>query len=323
MTTPRRRRKVRIEWPTLALLAVCYGAWLISGLLIYPLLPVAGIAGFALAIALHSSLQHEALHGHPTNRAVVNEALVFLPLGLFYPYRRYKQTHLRHHADERLTDPYDDPESYYRTLADWQALPGWLRTVLDWNNTLLGRVTIGPVLAVIGFTLADAKLMVKGDAEVGTAWLLHLAGLVPVLAAVQLVFGIPAWLYALTAGWLGLSILAIRSFCEHQWTEHPDGRTIIVEKSILSTIFLNNNLHFVHHKRPTAPWYELPRLYREAAAEWQGRNGGYVFRNYLDVAKAFALRRKEPVAHPALRRDGGNPFEHGLEAKRIASVPAD
>ena len=41
-------------------------------------------------VALHSSLQHEALHGHPTRHAPVNEALVFLPLGLFYPFRRFK-----------------------------------------------------------------------------------------------------------------------------------------------------------------------------------------------------------------------------------------
>ncbi|MBR7508578.1 fatty acid desaturase, partial [Mycobacterium tuberculosis] len=69
------------------------------------------------------SLQHEALHGHPTRSGWLNELLVSLPLGLFYPYRRYKHLHLKHHADERLTDPYDDPESYYRALGDWDKLP--------------------------------------------------------------------------------------------------------------------------------------------------------------------------------------------------------
>jgi fatty acid desaturase len=38
---------------------------------------------------------------------------VFLPIGLVWPFRRFKALHLRHHADERLTDPFDDPESYY------------------------------------------------------------------------------------------------------------------------------------------------------------------------------------------------------------------
>ena len=44
--------------------------------------------------------------------------LVGLPIGLVYPFRRFKALHLRHHADERLTDPFDDPESYYQAL--WQ-----------------------------------------------------------------------------------------------------------------------------------------------------------------------------------------------------------
>ena len=60
--------------------------------------------------AAHSSLQHEALHGHPTRSAALNEALVFLPLGLLFPYRRFKMLHLRHHNNSALTDPYDDPE---------------------------------------------------------------------------------------------------------------------------------------------------------------------------------------------------------------------
>lgn len=296
------RRKLRMEWPTLALLAACYGGWAVAGLVAYPISPVLAAVLFALAIALHSSLQHEALHGHPTNRGWINEALVFLPLGVFIPYRRYKQSHLRHHADDRLTDPYDDPESYYLALADWQKLPRWLQKLLDWNNTLLGRVTIGPVVSVTGFVLADLRLIARGDAGVARAWLLHLCGLVPVLGIVQFGFGIPAWLYVATAAYLGLSILAVRSFCEHQWSEHPDGRTVIVEKSILSPIFLNNNLHFVHHERPTLPWYELPRLYRADPARWRAANGGYVFGSYLEVARAFALSRKEPVPHPALRR---------------------
>ena len=31
--------------------------------------------------------------------------------------------HLRHHADERLTDPFDDPESYYQALWQHDELP--------------------------------------------------------------------------------------------------------------------------------------------------------------------------------------------------------
>ncbi len=74
-------------------------------------------------LAMQSSLMHEAAHGHPTRKAWINELLVGLPIGLVYPFRRFKALHLRHHADERLTDPFDDPESYYRALWQHEELP--------------------------------------------------------------------------------------------------------------------------------------------------------------------------------------------------------
>jgi len=99
------KRASRIEWPTLAMLALCYGAWASAGVFLFPSSPVSALLIMAVCVALHSSLQHEIMHGHPTRNAMVNEMLVFLPLGLAYPYRRYKVTHMQHHNDERLTDP--------------------------------------------------------------------------------------------------------------------------------------------------------------------------------------------------------------------------
>src|SRR4051812_30205273 len=112
------RTNEAVEWPTLALIGACYVVWLGAGML-YAHAPLASILLFATSIVLHSSLQHEAIHRHPTGSAALNEALVALPLGLLVPYRRYRQQHLQHHNDSRLTDPYDDPESYYLARTDW------------------------------------------------------------------------------------------------------------------------------------------------------------------------------------------------------------
>lgn len=300
------RNPHRIEWPTLALLAACYSLWICAGYAVFPAFPMLSLVMMGIAVALYSSLQHEVLHGHPTRNARFNEALVFLPIGIFYPYRSYKRTHLQHHADERLTDPFDDPESYYRAVADWKKLPSFLKILLAWNNSFTGRLVIGPPLMVIGFTMAEWRKIFLGDRRVMYAWFLHLAGLIPTLLIIAFVFGIPLWLYVSVAAYLGISIIAIRSYCEHQWADRPDGRTIIVENSILAPLFLYNNLHFVHHKMPTAAWYQLPSLYQARRTEWQQMNDGYVYRNYFDVFRAFAFKAKEPVAHPVLRRDGGS-----------------
>ena len=112
-----------VEWPTVLLIAACYGMWLGAGVFLAQDWLILSLLVLTVAIALQSSLMHEACHGHPTRRAVVNELLVGLPIGLVYPYRRFKALHLRHHADERLTDPFDDPESYYRALWKHEQLP--------------------------------------------------------------------------------------------------------------------------------------------------------------------------------------------------------
>ena len=290
----------RIEWPTLGLIILCYALWLSIGFLLYPLQPILSAILFPIIIAFHSSLQHEVLHGHPTRSRVINELLVFVPIGLFIPYRRYRANHLRHHTDERLTDPYDDPESYYRALADWQRLPRIFKSLLNWNNTFLGRLAIGPALTIIGFPLSEIA-RVKSDPKIQKAWLLHAVGLAICLAIVLFVFQIPFWLYFISA-YLGFSILKIRSFCEHRWFEQPEGRTIIVEKSILSMLFLNNNLHLVHHELPSIAWYKLPAIYASKRNEWHELNDHYVFKSYFDILRKYAFKSKEPVIHPALRR---------------------
>jgi len=293
-------RSRSIEWRTLALILGCYTAWIAAGLL-YRYAAWASVGVLALAIVLHSSLQHEAVHRHPTRHAGWNEALVFLPLGLLVPFRRYRALHLAHHVDSRLTDPYDDPESYYRALYEYRRLPRAVRTLLVWNNMLVVRMLIGPVISATGFMLTELRATVRpSDPETRSkrrAWGLHAIGLIAVAAIVHFVFAMPIWAY-LGSAYLALSLLAVRSFCEHQWAEAPDGRTVIVERSLLGFLFLNNNIHLVHHKHPGMPWYDLPAAYRARREEWLAINDGYVFRDYGTVMRRFGLRAKEPVTHP-------------------------
>lgn len=288
-----------VEWPTFMLIlgallgwamVVAFAGW--TGHWI--VLPLA-----AVLVTLHSSLQHEALHGHPTRSAAWNEALVYTPLGLFIPYRRFKALHLRHHNNDRLTDPYDDPESFYLALADWQRLPGVVRAVLTVNNTLLGRLVIGPLVALIGFYGTDLRALLKGDRKVANAWLHHALGLVPVVVFVTFLAGVPLWLYAAAVAYPAMSLLMLRTFAEHRAHADPEKRSIIVEHCpVFSLLFLNNNLHLVHHSHPAVAWYKLPGLYRRDKPDWQRRNGGYVYGTYFDLVRAYLFKVKEPVVHP-------------------------
>lgn len=289
---------LRAETPTWAALTTCY-ALFVGLTLAAPEIPY-GLAYFALAIviAFHSSLQHEAIHGHPTPWPAANEALVCLPLNLVYPYRRYRDTHLSHHLDARLTDPYDDPESWYLDPEAWVRHPWWLKRLLVVNNAAIGRMLIGPALGFIRFFAADARRAASGD-RVIAAWALHGAGLVFLIAWLRFA-GVSPWGYALAA-YGGLSLISLRSFLEHRADERVSGRSVIVEdRGPLALLFLNNNLHAVHHAHPGIPWAALPKYYRAHRERFVALNGGYVFRSYREVLARHAFRPKEPPAHPLM-----------------------
>lgn len=308
-------KPLRPEWPTLALILGTYAGWALAGWLIYPVAPVAATVLMVLTTAMHSSLVHEAVHGHPTRSALVNELLMTPNPGLIWPYRRFKRLHLQHHNDDRLTDPFDDPESYYRAAWFYDRLPRPAKRLLCWSNTLLGRMVLGPLLGALALVASDAAAILRGDDRVMRAWTLHALGLVPVIMLVHVAFGMPLWLYAVTVVWPAAAIISLRTFAEHRWFETPEGRTIIVERSALGLLFLNNNLHLVHHTHPGTPWYDLPRLYRAHREDWHARNSGYVFTGYWPLIRSYLLRRKEPVVHPAWRRTA--PLEEAGPRPRV------
>lgn len=304
------RRVLTCEWPTLALILGSAAGWMLlvgfyehlGGWIVCPLA--------AVLVTLQSSLQHEVLHGHPTRSPALNEALVYCPLGLFVPYRRFKSLHLRHHNNDRLTDPYDDPESYYLAWRDWQDLPLAVQLLLKANNTLAGRLVLGPLVSQAGFIGSEIAMMRRGDRVVMRAWTHHLAGLLPVVLFVSLVGGMPLWLYGLGIAYPAMSMLMLRTYAEHRAHDNAEARSIIVEFCpIFSLLFLNNNLHVVHHANPRAPWYQLPGLYRAAKADWQRRNGGYVFSSYFELARQYFFKAKEPVAHPLMYREVEVPMQ--------------
>lgn len=286
----------RLEWPTLLMIAGCYAVWGI-GLALWSSHPLLALLLTGLAIALHSSLQHEVLHGHPFRSQWLNEALVFPALGLFISYIRFKDTHLQHHYDPDLTDPYDDPESNYMDPAVWSQLPRAMQVLCRINNTLAGRMLIGPILGTVSFLWQDAKCLLAGQGRVWLAYMLHLGSVILALGFVSYM-GMPVWAY-LIAVYLGTALLKIRTFLEHRAHELFRARTVIVEdRGPLSYLYLNNNFHVVHHCMPAVPWYDLPRLYAEKTEHYQRRNEAYVYRSYAQIIRAYLFRAKDPVPHP-------------------------
>ena len=294
----RRHDRFRLEWPTLAAVAGCYLVWG-GALLGQELLGWLWIIPAILAVTFHSSLQHEVLHGHPTGSAALNEALILPAIGLFIPYRRYRSLHLKHHHDERLTDPYDDPESWYLTSSTWRRMPKPIRLLLRLNATLAGRIVLGPALSLFAFWSSELSLIRRGDRAARHAWLCHIAGTLPVLAVIS-ASGLNPLLYAVIIAYPGMSVLLIRSFIEHRAARRVSERTAVVEAGpLMSLLFLNNNLHAIHHRYPALAWYRLPERWRAERAKTLLDNNGYFFKGgYIEVAGRWLFAEREPVVHP-------------------------
>lgn len=290
------------EWPTLLLLAGCYLLWLLVTVTHASLGHWLAVPILALILVQHSSLQHEVLHGHPSRYPGLNEFLVFPALGLWLPYRRFRELHLKHHRVPTLTDPHDDPESFYLPLTRWRVLGPWMYKLLAFNNTLFGRMLIGPALAVAGFLATEARLLIMGNRSVRLAWAMHLAGLVPVLAWLHWT-GFAVLPY-FAAAYVAFSVLMVRTYLEHQAADPVEARTVIIERGgPFALLFLNNNLHAVHHARPSVPWYKIPAIFRAERDHFLRREGDYRYRTYWDIFRRYFFHAKEPVLWPLERTD--------------------
>jgi fatty acid desaturase len=294
-------RTTRFEWPTLGLVVVVYAVlaaivWFHSALPWWLILPVG-----AYAAALHSSLQHEVLHGHPTRHRRLNEALVFVTPTLWLPYGRYRDTHLAHHRDVDLTDPVRDPESYYMLPDDWAAAGPLKRRLFVFNNTLGGRMLIGPAVSIVQFWSSEWRSICKGNRDIAKAWGWFAAASAITIFYVAGIAAMPVWKYYVLVAYPGVSLALVRSYCEHQAAETLAHRTIVVEASpVWSLLFLNNNLHVAHHSKPALPWYRLPAYYRAERAQLLDRNNNYLMRGYGEMFRRYFFRAKEPVPYPDL-----------------------
>lgn len=288
-----------IEYPTWGLIVVQYTLWALFFYAI-PALPwwiVCPIG--ALLIAWYGNLQHEILHGHPTDSRAFNSIFAWAPLTLWMPYHIYNSSHLAHHQVEILANPDVDPESYYYTPQDWQNLNLLFRSLMIFNNTITGRIIVGPAIVLVRFFYAELLMIFKGDFKHLLGWAFHAILSIGMLYAIEQYLGMDWWYYAIGIAYPGLSISLIRSFSEHRPSLIANERTVVVEANLFwSLLFLNNNLHVVHHSHPTTPWYQLPQIYDENREAILLENGGFLYKGYGEVFSRFWAKPKDIPVYP-------------------------
>jgi len=308
------------EWPTWLLIAAIYGGWYATLACREALGPVP----FALLMiwwcAWYMSLQHELIHGHPTCWPWINRLFGWAPLAVWYPYRLYRDSHLRHHVDSHLTMPALDTESSYVSPVAWAGMGAPLRRLYWFNKTFAGRLLVGPALS-IGTMLAQAvREPLRGDWRNVPMWLGHVAMLGALLWWIDRSFGVSPLYYLLAIGYPALSLAMVRSYYEHRPAAEHKQRIVLNEAGpVWRLLFLNNNLHLVHHDLPSLPWYLLPRVYQARRTAYNARSGGFHVQGYGGLLRRHAFRPVDAPVHPDMFHpplpETGQEHAHDMESR--------
>jgi fatty acid desaturase len=285
----------RHDGPTILVAIAIYLAWF-SLIRYHAALPWwLVVPSGAYLIAWHFSLQHEAIHAFRGVPAWLRFAIVFPPLGLWFPFSLYRNSHSIHHRDNHLTVPGQDTESYFVLRRDWERMHAVHRRLLLFNQTLLGRLTIGPLLRLWTLVRRESARLRARDFSHLPIWLLHAAAVAGIFW-ICAHYGMAWWQYVLLIAYPGMSLGLLRAFTEHRAAPGPSERTAAVESNhLFGLLFLYNNLHIAHHLQPTMPWFEIPAYYRQHRLALLAVNDHFYFRGYGEIARRYLLR---PVFHP-------------------------
>ena len=291
----------RYEVPTWIVVFVLYGGWA-ALVWFHAALPWWVIAPVgAYLVAWHFSLQHEAIHSFRSVPDWLRWAIVMPPLGLWLPFPLYYKSHRQHHQNTHLTEPGVDTESVYVRQADWAATHPLKRAILIANQTLVGRVGIGPILRLVRLVIREVSRVGAGDLANVPHWIVHAVLVALLFVYISGIAGMPWWQYVLLIAWPAFGLGWVRSFIEHRYAERPGQRTAITEANAFwGVLFLNNNLHAVHHLYPKMPWFELPAFWRANRDKVLAHNGNYHFRGYGEIARRWLLRPVFTPVHPKL-----------------------
>lgn len=287
------------DGPTWLVALVIYGSWTLivwfhAVLPWWLILPLG-----AYVVAWQFSLQHETIHGFRSAPAWLRFAVAFPPLGLWFPYPLYRDSHRLHHRNTHLTVPGVDTESYYVSQAAWRAAGPLGRALMLLNQTLLVRLLFGPMIRLWKLTRREVGRVVNGDFRYLPVWALHAVGVGIIFWFVSDIAAMPWWHYIVLMAYPGMSLGLLRAFIEHRAGARPGERTAIIRSNaVFSLMFLNNNLHAAHHLKPGLSWYRLPGFYRDNREKLLAHNGGFQFRGYWQIARQYLLKPVFLPVHP-------------------------
>jgi fatty acid desaturase len=161
-------------------------------------------------------------------------------------------------------------------------------------------MAIGPLLRLAKMVQRETARVRRGDRSHLKHWAIHVVAVGVLFWYISGVCGMSWKRYILVIAYPGFSLGLVRSFIEHRAAAKVGGRVASVESNVVfGLLFLYNNLHAAHHLKPTMPWYDLPRFYRDNRKKLLSHNGNFVFTGYREIARKYLLKPVFVPIHPA------------------------
>jgi fatty acid desaturase len=121
-----------------------------------------------------------------------------------------------------------DTESYYVLRADWERMSRVKRALLTFNQTMAGRLLIGPALRLWILVNRELGRVRKGDYSHLPHWAVHVVAVGLLFGFISGICGMPWWQYCLWVAYPGLSLSLLRAFTEHRAAADSQERTASV-----------------------------------------------------------------------------------------------
>ena len=287
------------ECPTWLLIIVTYSAWMILTYH-YESIPLwISILTGSILVCLHGSLQHEAIHNHPTKIDWLNTTLVSFPLGIWMPYLLYKKFHLNHHETPKLSHPGLDTESFYVSQSTWNNIGPLAQSILWINQTILGRLIIGPPLFIITSIFTELKKVSSLSHERLTIYLNYVIFFIPTYYWIAIYCNINFLDYFLFIALPGHSLTMLRSYFEHKPGKNNSLSTAIIEGCpITRLVYLNNNYHLIHHLQQNLPWFKIKAEFEQNKEHYLNVNQHYYFKHHYELMIRYLFQPKDSPIHP-------------------------
>lgn len=244
-------------------------------------IPFGVINGFMVFLGF--TVLHDACHFSFSRRRWMNELIMILawPMFVFSPFL-FRRIHLEHHAKTNQGD--SDPDHFTASPKLWKRLMKSFFLIFYYH-----------VFAFQHFKHPRWRRHLILSAF-GPIFLIYLA----LITA----FAKPLILTWLIPNVIGIGIL---SYVNTAWPHHPARETSRYRNTRntfvpwwIQALMFNQNMHLVHHLRPSLPWYRYPEFYKAHQLEIARNSGQGLFytqrKEYYELQPLWLRHYKEIVA---------------------------